>query len=265
MAETAHQGSSMGVSARAPAPTTAMVLAAGYGKRMRPLTDSRPKPMVELMGRPMIDRTLDRLVDAGVERVVVNTHHLAETLEDHLAKRPGRPKIEISREEEAPLDTGAGVAKALDKLGDEHFYVLNGDVFWLDGCTPALDRLAAGWDPAGMDALLLLASTAHAIGYAGPGDFQMDIRGLARRRQEFEVAPFAFTGVQILHRRLFDYAPNGPFSLNLLYDQAEGSERLFGLRHDGLWFHVGTPGDLDLAEEVLYDLGFRTDRPEERV
>jgi MurNAc alpha-1-phosphate uridylyltransferase len=247
------------------APKTAMVLAAGYGTRMRPITETTPKPMVEVMGRAMIDRTLDRLADAGVERVVVNTHHLAEKLEAHLAARPGAPAIEISREEDAPLDTGAGVKNALDKLGEEQFYVLNGDIFWLDGCVPALTRLARHWDPEKMDALLLLTATAEAIGYAGPGDFQMDIEGRVRRRLEFEVAPFCFAGVQIVHRRLFDYAPEGSFSLNLLFDQAEGSERLFGLRHDGLWFHIGTPGDIEIAEEVLHDLGFRTDRPEERV
>ncbi|MBK1699310.1 nucleotidyltransferase family protein [Rhodovibrio salinarum] len=247
------------------APKTAMVLAAGYGKRMRPITDETPKPMVEVMGRPMIDRTLDRLADAGVERVVVNSHHLADKLESHLAARSGPPAIEISREADTPLDTGAGVLNALDKLGEEHFYVLNGDIFWLDGCVPALIRLAQHWAPEKMDALVLLSATAEAIGYAGPGDFQMDIQGRVRRRQEFEVAPFCFAGVQILHRRLFDYAPEGSFSLNLLFDQAEGSERLFGLRHDGLWFHIGTPHDIETAEEVLYDLGFRTNRPEERV
>jgi MurNAc alpha-1-phosphate uridylyltransferase len=247
------------------APTTAMVLAAGYGTRMRPITETTPKPMVEVMGRPMIDRTLDRLADAGVERVVVNTHHLADKLEAHLAARPGAPAIEISREADAPLDTGAGVKNALDKLGDEQFYILNGDIFWLDGCVPALTRLAQHWNPEKMDDLLLLTATAEAIGYAGPGDFQMDIQGRVRRRLEFEVAPFCFAGVQIVHRRLFDYAPDGSFSFNLLFDQAEGSERLFGLRHDGLWFHIGSPGDIEIAEEVLHDLGFRTDRPEERM
>lgn len=245
------------------APRTAMVMAAGYGKRMRPLTNTRPKPMVELMGRSMIDRILDRLQAIGVEQVVVNTHHLAQMLENHLVQRTA-PAIEISREAEI-LDTGGGVKAALDKLGDESFFVLNGDVFWLDGHAPALQRLADEWQPAKMDALLLLNATTAAIGYEGPGDFQLDTFGNARRRLEFEVAPFAFTGVQILHRRLFDYAPDGPFSLNLLYDQAEASERLFGLRHDGLWFHVGTPQDLELAEFELYELGFRENRPEEET
>ncbi len=242
-------------------PRVAMVLAAGYGKRMRPLTESRPKPMVELMGRTMIDRILDRLAAVGVERAVVNTHHLADLLEAHLARRDA-PAIEISREAEI-LDTGGGVRDALERIGADSFYVLNGDVFWLDGHTPALQRLARQWDPEAMDALLLLNPTTGAIGYEGLGDFQLDTFGLARRRLEFEVAPFAFTGVQLLHRRLFDYAPDGAFSLNLLYDQAEASERLHGLRHDGLWFHVGTPGDLELAEFELRELGFREDRAEE--
>lgn len=245
------------------APRTAMVLAAGYGKRMRPLTNTRPKPMVELMGRRMIDRILDRLQAVGVERAVVNTHHLAEVLEQALAQRAA-PTIMINREEEI-LDTGGGVKAALDKLGDESFFVLNGDVFWLDGHTSALQRLANEWQPEKMDALLLLNTTTAAIGYEGLGDFQLDTFGNARRRLEFEVAPFAFTGVQILHRRLFDYAPNGPFSLNLLYDQAEASERLFGLRHDGLWFHVGTPEDLELAEFELHELGFRENQQEEET
>jgi MurNAc alpha-1-phosphate uridylyltransferase len=228
---------------------------------MRPLTEQRPKPMIALMGRPLIDRILDRLEAAGVRKVVVNTHHLAERLEAHLARRDA-PAIETIREE-AILDTGGGVANALDRLAGDAFYVLNGDVFWLDGRAPALLRLARQWDPARMDALLLLNATAGALGYDGPGDFQLDTFGQARRRLEFEVAPFAFTGVQILHRRLFDYAPEGAFSLNLLYDQAEAAERLHGLRHDGLWFHVGTPEDLELAEAELYDLGFRKDRDED--
>ena len=174
------------------APRTAMVLAAGFGKRMRPLTKTRPKPLIELMGRSMLDRILDRLQAAGVERVVVNAHHLADVLEAHLASW-SKPPVEVIREAEI-LDTGGGVTNALDRLGDDAFFVLNGDVFWLDGHTPALTRLARQWDGARMDALLLLNPTASAIGYEGPGDFQLDTFGLARRRLEFEVAPFAFTG-----------------------------------------------------------------------
>jgi MurNAc alpha-1-phosphate uridylyltransferase len=238
-----------------PVSRMAMVLAAGYGKRMRPLTETRPKPLVNLMGRPLIDRLLDRLGETGVATAVVNTHYLGEQLEGHLSGRR-EPEVVISREPETPLDTGGGVARALDTLGAGPFYVLNGDVFWLDGYTPALERLAAAWDPERMDALLLVSKTAEAIGYQGAGDFMVDIEGRARRRQEHEVAPFAFTGIQILHPRLFKYAPEGVFSLNQLYDQAEAGERLFAVPHDGLWFHLSTPEDLDMAEAELTEMGF---------
>ena len=234
---------------------TAMVLAAGYGKRMRPLTATTPKPLLTLLRRPLIDRLLDRLREAGVAEAVVNTHYLADELEEHLSQR-SEPSVRTLREPEAPLDTGGGVANALPVLGERPFFALNGDVFWLDSYTPALDRLAAAWDPARMDALLLVTKTAEAIGYAGRGDFMVDIDGQARRRQELEVAPFAFTGIQILHPRLFRYAPEGAFSLNQLYDQAEASERLFALPHDGLWFHLSTPGDMELAEAHLLEMGF---------
>ncbi len=236
-------------------PRRAMVLAAGYGKRMRPLTDDTPKPLIPVLDRPMIDCTLDRLAEAGVESVVVNAHHLAGTVEAHLAGHK-EPRVTVRREERL-LDTGGGIANALDLLGDEPFYVVNGDTLWLEGGEPALEQLARRWDESRMDALLLLAATVSAHGYGGCGDFMLEADGAARRRQEWEVAPFAFTGVQILHPRLFQYAPEGPFSLNLLYDQAEASERLFGLRHDGLWFHIGSPEDLDSAEAELEDLGFR--------
>lgn len=234
---------------------TAMVLAAGYGKRMRPLTETAPKPLLTLLRRPLIDRLLDRLREAGVAQAVVNTHYLADQLEEHLAQR-SEPSVRTLREPEVPLDTGGGVANALPVLGERPFFTLNGDVFWLDSYTPALDRLAAAWDPARMDALLLVTKTAEAIGYAGRGDFMVDIDGQARRRQELEVAPFAFTGIQLLHPRLFRYAPDGPFSLNQLYDQAEASRRLFALPHDGLWFHLSTPDDMELAEAHLLDMGF---------
>lgn len=240
-------------------PRTAMVLAAGFGTRMRPLTEARPKPLIPLVGEAMLDRILDRLAAAGVEKAVVNTHYLAEQLHDHLAARR-TPEVVISHEERL-LDTGGGVLNALPELGDGPFYVVNGDTFWLDSHTPGLLRLAQVWDGAAMDALLLLHSTAWAIGYEGPGDFVLDPLGRARRRLAQEVAPFAFTGIQILTPQLFDYAPEAPFSLNVLYDQAEASERLFGLPHDGVWFHIGTPGDLELAEAELREYGFREDRP----
>lgn len=236
-------------------PRKAMVLAAGHGKRMRPLTETTPKPLVPVQGRAMIDYTLDRLAEAGVETVVVNTHHLAEKLQSHLAGRDA-PRVTI-RHEDKLLDTGGGIANALDVLGDEPFYAVNGDTLWLEGGAPALEQLARRWDDSRMDAMLLMAATVSAYGYEGCGDFILKPDGRARRRLEWEVAPFAFTGIQILHPRLFQYAPQGPFSMNLLYDQAEASERLFGLRHDGLWFHIGTPQDLETAEAELEDLGFR--------
>lgn len=236
-------------------PRTAMVLAAGFGKRMRPITEKTPKPLIELMGVPLIDRILDRLAQAGVEKAVVNTHHLADQLHQHLRDRR-TPEIVISHEDEL-LDTGGGVANALAELGEEPFYVLNGDVVWLEGRSPALERLAVAWHDSSMDALLLVHETVFATGYDGPGDFILDPVGHARRRQGFEVAPFAFTGIQLLHPRLFRYAPDPPFSLNVLYDQAEAAERLFALPHDGLWFHLSTPPDLDLAASRMQDLGFR--------
>jgi MurNAc alpha-1-phosphate uridylyltransferase len=214
------------------------------------------------MGQPLIDRILDRLSDAGVEKAVVNTHHLAKQLERHLSGRKS-PKIVLSHEDQL-LDTGGGVANALAELGDEPFYVLNGDVFWLEGHSPALERLADAWDDAAMDALLLVHETVFAMGYEGAGDFILVPVGRARRRQGFEVAPFAFTGIQMLHPRLFRYAPDPPFSLNVLYDQAEAAERLFALPHDGMWFHIGTPHDLEFAAGELQELGFRAEHEEAR-
>lgn len=236
-------------------PRVAMVLAAGEGRRMRPLTEDTPKPLLELLGETLIDRVLDRLAAAGVERAVVNTHHLAGRIAAHLADRR-MPEIVLSPEE-ALLDTGGGVANALDHLGEQPFYVLNGDVLWLDGTRPALERLARHWNDDDMDALLLVHPTVRAHGYSGLGDFLVDGLGRARRRAQREVAPFVFTGIQMLHPRLFRDAPEPPFSLNVLYDQAEAAERLYAVAHDGKWFHVGTPEDLHLTVKLLSDLGFR--------
>lgn len=235
-------------------PTRAMVLAAGYGKRMRPLSDERPKPLIEVHGRPMIDRVLDRLAAAGVKEAVVNLHYKGDMLRAHLAGR-SRPEILFS-EEAKILDTGGGIAKALPQLGAEAFYVANSDVVWLDGLRPALERLASFWDDSRMDALLLLHSAALAFGYEGQGDFTLAPDGQVRRRNEREVAPFVFTGLQILHPRLFENAPEGAFSLNRLWDRAIEDQRLYGLRHDGLWFHVGTPELLaETEQELSYELG----------
>jgi MurNAc alpha-1-phosphate uridylyltransferase len=232
-----------------PMPAHAMVLAAGKGLRLRPITLSRPKPLVEVSGRTMLDGVLDRLVAAGVAEAVVNTHHLGHMIEAHLQGRTS-PRIRISREE-ALLETGGGVRKALPLLGAQPFFVINGDVVWRDGKVPALQRLAATWDTRTMDALLLLQSTASAVGYEGQGDFVMDQLGRLRRRKEGEVVPFLFAGLQILSPGLFAGTPDGPFSLNLLYNRALDAGRLYGLRHDGTWYHVGTPEDLERVEAAL--------------
>jgi MurNAc alpha-1-phosphate uridylyltransferase len=229
-------------------PDTAMVLAAGLGKRMRPITDRIPKPLIEVAGRTLLDRALDRLEDAGIERAVVNAHYFAEQIVEHLKSRK-RPRIELSIEKEL-LETGGGVAKALPRLG-ESFVVVNSDIMWLDGKVPALHRLARVWDPKRMDALLLMQRTASAVGYEGLGDYVLDPLGTPRRRREREIAPFLFAGVQILHRRLFDGAPTGAFSLNLLYDKAEKAKRLHAVVHDGEWYHVGTPEGLGVTERLL--------------
>lgn len=226
-----------------------MVLAAGLGTRMRPLTERVPKPMIEVAGHTLIDRALDHLVAAGVTRAVVNTHYKARLLERHLAGRKS-PEIVISREDDL-LDTGGGVKKALPYFGDEPFFVANSDALWLDGYRPALSRLVHAWNGRRMDALLLLHPTVAINAYQGLGDFFLDPEGPARRRCEDEVAPFVFAGVQILHPRLFRDAPEGRFSLNLLYDKAERAGRLYGIRHDGPWYHVGTPESIAQAEALI--------------
>ncbi len=237
-------------------PGRGMVLAAGLGLRMRPLTRNVPKPLLEVGGATMLDQALDRLQDAGVSDVVVNTHWLPEQIEKHLERRQ-TPTIVISREDDL-LETGGGIAKALPLLGTEPFYAANADVVWRDGTMPALHRLAGAWFDDDMDALLLLASTVRSTGYDGYGDFLMDPVGLLQRRPERVVAPFVFTGVQILHPRLFDDAPAGAFSMNVLYDRALDAGRLFGIAHDGDWYHVGTPLAIAQADaEILEREGSR--------
>jgi MurNAc alpha-1-phosphate uridylyltransferase len=235
-------------------PNTAMVLAAGRGLRMRPLTETTPKPLIAVHGVPMIDRVLTRLGACGVDKAVVNLHHLGDKLRRHLVNWP-KPTLVFSEEDEL-LETGGGVKKALPELGPEPFFVVNGDVVWLDGYQPALERLRTVWDPQAMDALLLLQPSPVAIGYEGPGDFVMDPSGRLRRRREREVAPFTFAGLQILKPDLFAGTPDGAFSLNLIYDRAIEARRLYGLRHDGAWYHVGRPDDLVRAEaELRFELG----------
>lgn len=233
-------------------PTIAMVLAAGLGKRMRPLTETTPKPLLPVSGRTLIDRVLDRLQDYGVGRTVVNLHYLRKALETHLVQRR-EPPIELSVEEEL-LETGGGVKHALPRLGPDPFIVVNADVLWLDGKIPALRRLAEAWNDGEMDALLLMQRAVTAVGYEGAGDYFCDPLGRLRRRRGAEIAPFIYAGVQILHPRLFREVPSGAFSLNRLYDQAQEQGRLWGVVHDGLWFHVGTPEGLEETEAALAEL-----------
>jgi len=225
-----------------------MVLAAGLGKRLRPLTDVRPKPLIEVAGQPLIAHALDRLALAGVERAVVNLYYKPEMIEAALAGRT-RPRIELSREPEL-LETGGGVKNALPLLG-ETFFALNGDVFWLDGLTSALTRLVQYFDQQRMDALLLMQRTVWATGYEGLGDYFLDPLGVPRSRGEREVAPYIFAGIQILHRRLFDGVADTVFSLKKLYDRAEHAGRLGAIIHDGEWFHIGTPEGLEATRARL--------------
>jgi MurNAc alpha-1-phosphate uridylyltransferase len=231
-------------------PATAMVLAAGLGLRMRPITARLPKPLIEVGGRSLLERILDRLAEHGIERAIVNTHHLGHLIAERLAGRTA-PRVVLSPET-TPLETGGGVVNALPLLGREPFFVVNGDVLWRDdGRTPALAALALAWDAARMDALLLLHPVATAIGYRGAGDFLLDGDGRPQRRGTRPSAPFLFAGLQILHPRLFAGAPAEAFSLNRVFDRAIERERLSGVVHRGGWCHVGTPEDIPLAEAFL--------------
>ena len=227
-----------------------MVLAAGLGSRMRPFNGHIPKPLVEVGGRALIDYVLDRLAATGVERVVINVHHLAEQIERHVQGRT-RPRIIISDEREALLGTGGGVAKALSALGDAPFFHVNSDTIWIDGVKPNLTRLAAAFAPARMDALLLLAPTTTSIGYAGRGDFAMTPDGRLTPRGERDVVPFVFAGAAILAPALFRGAPTGAFPLTKLFDRAAEAGRLHGLRLEGVWMHVGTPDAVAAAEAAI--------------
>ncbi|WP_342162164.1 nucleotidyltransferase family protein [Methylobacterium sp. SD21] len=229
--------------------TRAFVLAAGLGTRMRPVTDTLPKPLVAVAGKPLLDHALDRAAEAGLTDAVVNVHWLAEQIEAHLARRTGPPRLTVSDEREALLETGGGIRKALPLMGAAPFVVLNSDSFWLEGPEPNLSRLIAAWDGARMDALLLVAPTTTSLGYEGAGDFLMAADGRLERRGERKVAPFIYAGVAILKPALFADTPEGAFSLNRLFDKAIASERLFGMRLDGQWLHVGTPEAIRAAEE----------------
>lgn len=226
----------------------AMILAAGHGKRMRPLSALTPKPLIAVAGKPMIDYGYDKLAADGVRRVVVNAHHLAAQIQAW-AEAKSAPPVMVSDEPDL-LDTGGGVAKALPLLGPDPFLVLNGDSFWLDGAgAPALRRLRAAFDPEQMDALLLLSRRERAVGYDGAGDFAIAADGCLRRGGE--AGALAFAGCQIVAPALFGFAPAGAFSINALWDRAIAARRLFGLSHDGLWLHVGTPAAIALAEAAI--------------
>lgn len=231
-------------------PRRAIVLAAGLGTRMRPITDRVPKPLVKVSGKALIDYALDRLAEAGVEQTIVNVHYLADKLEQHLASRQ-RPRIVISDERDELLGTGGGVVKALEHLGDAPFFYMNSDTLWIDGVRSNLPRLAAAFDAERMDALLLLAPTTTSIGYDERGDFAMGTDGRLRRRAEREVVPFAYASAALLSPALFKDAPAGAFPLTVLFDRAAEEGRLHGLRLDGIWMHVGTPEAVAEAEAAM--------------
>lgn len=231
-------------------PRHAMVLAAGLGLRMQPLTARRPKPLVEVDGRPLLDHVLDRLAAAAVEQAVVNVHYLADQIVAHVADRK-EPRVVISDERSAVLGTGGGVVKALPHLGGAPFFHVNSDTIWIEGPRPNLDRLASAFDPDRMDALLLMAPTATSIGYDGRGDYAMGPDGLLHKRNERNVVPFVYAGAAILSPLLFADAPAGAFALTRLFDRAEEAGRLHGLRLEGVWMHVGTPDAIAAAERAL--------------
>jgi N-acetyl-alpha-D-muramate 1-phosphate uridylyltransferase len=229
---------------------TAMVLAAGLGLRMRPLTEDRPKPLVTVAGKPMIDHCLDKLVEAGVRRAVVNVHYLPDLLIDHLRHRSA-PEIAISDERARLLETGGGLVNALPLIGTDPFFCLNSDNLWLDGPADVFSQLSAGWRPDEMDALLLLVPHTRALNYKGKGDFHLDPVGRISRRQSGRIAPFIYSGIQLLSKRLLRDAPEGPFSTNPLWDRAIEEGRLFGLTHLGMWYEVGSPAAIAPTEAAL--------------
>ena len=236
-------------------PKSAMVMAAGFGKRLRPFTDKVPKPLTKVLGVPLIDVALNRLAAAGVARAVVNLHHLGEQIRAHLKDRK-QPEIVFSEEAEI-LETGGGIVQAMPLLGDQPFFTVNAKIIWLNGKVDCLVRLAQMFDPDKMDALLLLQPTATAVGYHGTGDFLMAPDGTLGRKPERIVAPFLYAGVQLCHPRLFRDTPKGAFSTNLVWDRAMEEGRLYGIRHDGEWYHVSTPEHLIEVERHLTFHGWR--------
>jgi len=233
-------------------PSKAMILAAGLGVRMRPLTNRMPKPLVKVAGRALLDHVLDKLAEAGVGEAVINVHYLPDQIIDHVASR-SRPRVIISDERDRVLGTGGGVVKALPLLGSAPFFHVNSDTLWIDGVRSNLDRLAEAFDPARMDILLLMAPTTSSIGYSGRGDYAMLPDGALRARKENQVVPFVYAGVAIMSPAIFADAPAGEFSLTRMFDRANEQERLFGLRLDGMWMHVGSPDAVAAAEEAFLE------------
>ena len=232
-------------------PDTAMVMAAGLGKRMRPLTATRPKPLIEINGKALIDHVFDRLRAAGVTKAVVNVHYLPDALESHL--KASELDIRISDERELLMETGGGLVRAAPMIDSDPFFAINSDNFWVDGPSDTLRLLASQWDESAMDALLLLVPNARAYNHRGLGDFHMDRFGRLQRRGRSKVAPYVFTGIQLVSKRLLKDAPEGPFSTNILWDRAIQEKRCFGAVHQGLWFDVGTPASVQATESALVD------------
>ena len=237
------------------APHKAMILAAGLGTRMRPLTLNTPKPLIKVHGKTLLDYGLDAAINTGVKQAIVNVHYLANHIEEHLLARQNL-EIKISDERNELLDSGGGIVKALTHLGEDPFYLLNADSFWVDDDKPNLHNMATHWDPGRMDVLLLLADMTQAIGFSGKGDFFLNANGGLKRRGKAKSAPFAYAGAAILSPEIFENAPKGPFSLNKIFDKALEQDRLHGVPLDGLWLHVGTPEAIDEAASAI--LKFRS-------
>jgi MurNAc alpha-1-phosphate uridylyltransferase len=239
----------------APVPETAMVMAAGLGKRMRPLTATRPKPLVTVAGKTLLDHTVDHLRGAGVKRAVVNVHYLGDQIEAHLRARVKDMEVLISDERTQLMETGGGIVQARELIGDKPFLCVNSDNLWIDGPVDAIRQLAARWDDGKMDALLLLVPLARANCHAGQGDFRMDPFGrITERRKPGRLAPFVYIGVSILSPRIIRDWPEGPFSTNLFFTRALEAGRLWGVVHQGMWFDVGTPAAVGEAEAVLAEM-----------
>lgn len=232
-------------------PRAAMVLAAGLGKRMRPLTASRPKPLIEVAGRTLLDRALDGVEAAGIKTAVVNAHYFADQIDAAVAARPGALNIRVSDERAKLLETGGGVVKAMQLIDADPFFIINADNMWIDGSTDTLRLLAQRWDAATMDALLLLVPLSRATGYEGRGDFHLDPMGIAKPRGEVRIAPFVYSGIQIIAKHLFDGEPADPHSVWREWNKAIAADRLYGAVHQGLWFHVGTPASVTETETLL--------------